>query len=103
MTIIIDNHVSFVDGAQQVMEITHDLLIGADQEKRYVIRLTVCALKRMYLQNLLDVLEVNEFIDNAVRIAGYISQRCIFCRSFIELVNRHNWKQLINSPMIRQR
>src|SRR5262249_25079890 len=55
------------------------------------------------LQDFLDVLEVDEFVDYAVRITCNVRESCVLSRSLVQLVNRHDWKQLIDCPVIGER
>src|SRR5215207_6482650 len=82
------------------MEIADDILIGSQEQHRQVVR---CFVQSMEIQHVLDVLEVYEAIDLAVRVAGDITQGGDLRRYFIQALNRDDGEELLDSPEIRHR
>ncbi len=83
------------------MKITQGFLVGTDQksaEKIFFIFLQV-----MERQIPVNPMRINEAVDFTVTVTGDIGQNCIPVRFFIQPVNRHNRKELLNGPGIRQR
>src|SRR6266852_4407726 len=69
----IDVNLRFVRRAEQVVIVSHYLLVSAYQHEREIVRLVRVQL--MQLEHLLDVVEVNECVDDAVRVARDIAKR----------------------------
>ncbi len=68
----------FVGRAEEVVEIAHHLLISADQHHRQIVRLA--RFKIVNLENFLHVVQVDEFVNHAVRITGDVAQGSGVCR-----------------------
>ena len=58
--------------AEQVVHVAQDLLVRADQEEAEVVGLVL--LQRVQLERALDVAQVDEAVDLAVRVAGDVGQ-----------------------------
>ena len=67
----VDVNLGFVRRAEQVVIVSHHFLVSADQHEREIVGLVRVEL--VQLQNLLDVVQVNEFVDDAVGITGDIA------------------------------
>ena len=63
----------FVRRAEQVVVVSHHLLIRADQHEGEIVRLI--RIQLVQLEHLLDVVQVNEFVDDAVGVTGDIAKR----------------------------
>ena len=86
--------------AEKIVVAAHHFLISADQKYRDVVRL---ARERVKFQHLFHVLEVDELVDVAVRIAGYVNERRVIGRLFVQPVNRHDREELIDRPVVGHR
>ncbi len=86
--------------AEQIVKVAHDVLICTGQEQADVIRITV--LERMQRQRLLDIRDVGEMIDLSIGVAGDIAESSLHGRTLIQPVDRHDRKNLAQSPMIEQ-
>ena len=87
--------------AEQVVHVTQDLLIGADQKNTQEIGLPrAFGVQR---QRSLDAVLIDITRDAAIRITGQVVQQARVVRRLIETVEWHHWKDLVNRPDIRQR
>jgi hypothetical protein len=57
----------------------------------------------MQFEHLLDVVQIDKLVDDAVRVAGDVAERRVFGRRLVQMMNRHDRKQLIERPVIRHR
>src|SRR5207244_1136671 len=78
-----------------------DLLISADQERSDEVVFAVFV--GVKLQHRLDVAAVDEAIDFAIRVAGDVGQDAAAGGLFVEPVDRHDGKELIDGPAIGHR
>ncbi len=86
--------------SEQVVQIAQDLLVGADQERPEHVRRVI---ERMQQQRAFDVPPIDEVVDLAVRVARDVGQHRRAGGPLVEPVNRHDRKQLIDRPAVRQR
>ena len=56
----------------------------------------------MYFQDFFDIFQIDEVIDDPVRITRQVDQRGIVIGRFVQPVNRHDGKQLIDREGIRR-
>ena len=68
---VVEADVHGVRVAEQVVQVAEDLLIGAEEEHAEVVGLAV---ERVQLQRALDVAQVDELVDLAVRVAGDVAE-----------------------------
>ena len=71
VAVLADENVSFVRNPEQVMVVSHNLLIGPDEHHCQIIRLVFDQL--MQFKHGLNVVKVNELVNYTVGIAGYIT------------------------------
>src|SRR5262249_11298116 len=95
--LLTDNDMGFIGQPEQVVETTHDFLIGPNQQQSNVVGL---AGEWMDFEDFLDILEIDELIDVTIRIARQIDECRVVSRGLVELVNRHYWEELVDRPVI---
>ena len=81
--------------SEEIVETAHHLLIGAGEEQRDEVRLT---LELVQFQHLLDIFEIDEAVDAAVGIASHIDQCREIAGAFIQPMDRHDREKLIDRP-----
>ena len=86
---------------EQVVEVAEDLLVRADQEDAEVVVLLLDL--RVKLEHVLDVAQIDERIDLAIRIARDVGEGRAPGRLFVEPVDRTDRKQLVHGPRIGHR
>ena len=94
---------NFVDAAKEIVQIAHDVLIGAHQEKTEVVRFQISVavgVELMHRQRVAHVAQVNELVDLAVRIAGDVHERGLARGPLVQPRDGHDGKQLSERPMI---
>ena len=96
---VINVDVRLVRRAEKIVVITHDLLIGAHEHEGEIVRLALD--QRVKLEHVLDIVEVNKLIDDAVGVAGDIAERGVLAGWFVQPMNRDNREQLVERPVIR--
>src|SRR5216684_1863674 len=99
--VLIEEHMDLVDAAKEVMDVAHDVLIGASEKDAEVIGLAVAQLVER--QCFADVMEIDVLRHLAIGIAGDVDQGRLELRPLIEPVDRHDGEELAESPMIEQR
>src|SRR6266567_3501392 len=83
---------------KKIVQVAQNLLIGAHQKRRQDVRLAV--VDRMQRERALDVAAVDELVDLTVGIARNIAQYRIPRRHFVESMDGHDWKELLDSPTV---
>src|SRR5258708_9305952 len=95
---VVETDVDGVGVPEQVMEVAEDFLVGAQQESTQIIWLAVVW---MQFERVAHIAKIDELIDLTVRIAGDVAQNGPARRGFIETMDRHNGKELVDGPAIR--
>ena len=90
----------FCDAAKEIVQVAHDVLVGADHENAEVINFARD--DPMQGQGVLHVLEIDELRDLAVRVAGNIDEHAVTIRRRGQTMDRHDREQLPERPMIEQ-
>ena len=85
---------------EQIVQVAQRFLVGTDEENGYVVR--VALLELVERENFGNVFAIDEAIDLAIAIAGDVGQNGAVTWSFIESMNRHHRKQLIDGPGVGQ-
>ena len=98
---LINVDVSFVGRAKKVVVVAHDFLISTDQQEGQVVCLA--RHQRMEFEHLLHVVQIDKLINHAIRITGDIAERRVFRWRLVEIMDRHDRKELIKRPVIRDR
>ena len=101
IAVLADVNVRFVRHTEKIVVVAHHFLIRADQHHRQIIRFAFDEFVQR--QNFFDIVQINEFVNDAVRIAGDVAKRRVFGRLFIQFVNRDNWEKLLQRPIVRHR
>ena len=93
-----------VDGAEEIVHIAHDILIGTSKEETEMVdfRPLAVAAQGVKRERVADVLEIDELLYRAVTVAGYIHEGGLARRVFIEPRQRHNGEKLSQCPVILQ-
>ena len=87
--------------AEQVVEVAENLLVGADEEDAEEVVLAIGL--RVQLEHVLDVAQIDERIDLAVRVARDVGERGAVRGLLVEPVDRADREQLIDRPRIGHR
>ena len=98
--VVFEEDVGFVHAAEQVMQVAHDVLVGADHEGADIVGLAF--LERMEGEGLADVFQVDEVVDLAVGVAGDVDERRLDRRAFVEAVDRGDREELVEGPVVEQ-
>ena len=97
----IEEDVGFVDATEEIVEIAHDVLIGADKENTEIVGLAV---ERMERERPADfAIAVDELADLSVRVAGDVDEGGVMLRRFVEAVDRRDGEELSEGPVIEER
>jgi len=100
----IEEDVDFVDPAEEVVEVPHDVLIGTHKEEAEVIRFGGLGMavdgEGMEGQSIADILEVDEFPDLPIGIASDVDESRFVSGPFVEPAERHDGEELSPSPVI---
>src|SRR5262249_27669199 len=102
----IEEHMDFIDAAEKIVQVAHDVLVGAHQEKAELVRLGLAAavsVEGMKRQGVTNVAEVDELVYLAIGIARNINKGPFLGGTFIKSVDRDDRKKLAKRPMIQQR
>ncbi len=91
----------FGHATKEVVQVAHDVLVGADEKDSEIVHLARNDL--MQREGVLDVLQVGEFVDFPVGIAGDIDQRPLVIRLSREAMDRHDREELAERPVIEER
>src|SRR6185437_10746523 len=86
---------------EQVVEVAEDLLIRARQENPEHVEIRVA--ERMQRHARLAGPAADETVDLAVRIARDVLERPLASRLLAQAMNRHDRKQLVDRPAVRER
>ena len=76
--VLIEEDVGLVHAAEEVVQVAHDVLVGADEEEAEVVGLA--GLEAVQRERVLHVLQVDELADLAVGVAGDVDQRGLAAR-----------------------
>ena len=99
--ILIEEDMHLIDAPEEVVEIPHDVLIGAGEENAEVVGLAGShAVDR---ECLLHVLEIDELGHLSIGVAGDVHQRAAAIGNLVETMDRHDREELSESPVIEQR
>ncbi len=98
---LVDVNLCFVRRAEKIVIVAHHFLISTDQHESHIVGFV--RLELVQLEDLLYVVQVDEFVDHAIGIAGDVAKRREFRGRLIQFLNRYNREQLIEGPVIRQR
>src|SRR3982074_2332499 len=91
----------FGDAAEQVVQIAHDVLVGANHKHAEVINFAGNdAMKRKRVAN---ILKIREFGNFAVGIASDVDNRALPIRGSCQAMDRHDRKKLTESPVVEER
>ena len=90
ITFFVDVNLGLVGRAEQVMVVAHDFLISAHQHEGEIVRLV--RVEFVQFQHLLNVVQIDELIDHAVRVASDVAEGCEFRGRPVQALNRHNRK-----------
>ena len=85
---------------EQVVKVSQNLLVGPNQKRTEVIGLILPGVQR---QRSLDIAAINELIDLAVRVTGDVPEHRRPTGPLSKPVDRHNRKELLDGPRIRNR
>ena len=72
ITFFIDVNLRLVRRAEKVVIVTHDFLISSDQHEGEIVRLF--RIELVQFQHLLHVVQIDELIDDPVRVAGDVAE-----------------------------
>ena len=96
----------FVDAAEEIVQVAHDVLVSAHQEEAEIVRLdgavAILAIERVQRQGVAHVAQINELVDLAVRVARDVHERRLARRSLGEAAEGHDGKQMAERPVINQ-
>ena len=98
--VLIEVDVHFVDAAEEVVKVAHDVLIGAGEEEADVVG--VAGVPAVEREGFLHILEVDEFRDFAVRVAGDVHESGVAVWPFVEVVDGHNGEELAERPVVEE-
>ena len=98
--VLIEVDVHFVDAAEEVVEVAHDVLIRAGEEEADVVRLA--SMPAVEREGFFHILQVDEFSDFAIRIAGDVYQSRVPVRAFVEPMDRHDGEELAECPVVEE-
>jgi hypothetical protein len=87
--------------SEEVVEVAEDVLVGPDEAEREVVGLR--ALEGVEREELLDVAQVDELLDLAVRVAGDVGERRDLARLLAQPVDREDREELVDRPRIGDR
>ena len=91
----------FVHAAEEVVDVAHDVLVGAGEEDAEVVRIAVAQIVER--KRFADVIEIDVLRDLAVGVAGDVDEGRLELRPLVEAMNRRDRKELPERPVIEQR
>src|SRR4051794_36442046 len=97
---------NFIDAAEEIVQITHDILVSAHQEKTKVIRFKLAiavGVELMHRQRVANIAQIDELVDLPVGIAGNIHERAFTRGTFLQTIDWHDREKLSERPMVQQR
>jgi hypothetical protein len=95
----LEKDVHLVDAAEEIVQVAHDVLVGAGEEDAEVVGLVV---ERVQGEVVLRVLQIDERGDLAVGVAGDVDEDGVDGRFLIEPVQRGDGEKLLQRPMVEQ-
>src|SRR5215217_5383997 len=101
VAVLVDVDVRLVRRAEEVVVVAHHLLVGADEHEGDVVGLVLA--DRVQLEDLLDVVEVDELVDDSVRVARDVAERGVLGRRLVEPVDGDDGEELIQGPVVGHR
>ncbi|MEY5016664.1 MAG: hypothetical protein RIS92_3022 [Verrucomicrobiota bacterium] len=100
LLVFIEEYMGFVDSSEKVVQIAHDVLVGAHQEDADVVRGPVQTVEG---KRILDVAEIDELRDFSVGIASDVDQGGVPFGEPVEVIDGHDWEELPERPVIEKR
>src|SRR5215204_2681473 len=101
VAVLVDVDVRLVRRAEEVVVVAHHFLVGADQHEGDVVGLVLD--ERVQLQHLLHVVEVDELVHDAVRVARDVAERGVLRRRLVQAVDRDDGEELVERPVVGHR
>ena len=98
---VLDGDMDGIGVAEQVVEVTENLLVGTDKEDTEIVGLL--GSQAMDRQHVRDVIVGHEVGDLAVAIAGDVLDGTLARRTLVEALDRDDREELVNGPAIWQR
>ena len=98
--VLIEVDVHFVHAAEEVVEVAHDVLIRAGEEEADVVRLA--GMPAVERKGFFHILQVDEFRDFAIRVAGDVHEGRVAVRAFVEAMDRHDGEELAECPVVEE-
>ena len=90
-----------VHASEEIMQVPHDVLIGTGEEDPQKVGFP--GSDPMDGQGFLHILKINELGHLAIGITGDIDECPTAVGKLVQTMNRHDRKELAESPMIQQR
>src|SRR5205085_12664176 len=86
--------------AKEIIVLARNFLIRGGEDKGDVIWLY----RQEWLQSkhVFHVVQVNELVHEAVRVARDVAERGVSGRRFVQTMDRHDGEELVERPMIRR-
>jgi hypothetical protein len=97
-SVLANKDVRFVRHTKKIVIIAHHFLIGSDQHYGQIVRLIL--FKLVKLKHRLYVVQVDEFVNDAIRIAGNVYQCRTIRWHLVQAMDGHDREQLIDCPVI---
>src|SRR2546423_112783 len=98
VAVLVNVYVGLVRSAEEVVVVAHRLLVRADEHEGDVVRLALD--QRVELQDLLHVVQVNELVNDAVRVARDVAERGVLGRGLVQAVDGDDGEQLVERPVV---
>ena len=98
--IVFEEDVDLVDAAEEVVEVAHDVLIGAGEKHTEVVRFPV---ERVERDVVLGVLQIDEAADLAVGVARDVGEDGVDRGLFVEAMEWGDGEKLLERPVIEKR
>jgi hypothetical protein len=95
-----EEDVHFVYAAEEVVQVAHDVLVGARQKDAEVVGLVVEGVDG---EVGLCVLEIDEAVDLAVGVARDVDEHGVDTRALLEAVEWGDGEKLIERPVVEER
>ena len=92
--------VGLVHGSEEVVQVSHDILVGTEKEKAEEVGLTVEGVKGKAGAS---AGAIDEVVDFTIRVAGDIDQTPVLGRGFMEAMDRNDREELFEGPVVDER
>ncbi|KRO59675.1 MAG: hypothetical protein ABR82_02315, partial [Verrucomicrobia subdivision 6 bacterium BACL9 MAG-120507-bin52] len=89
-----------VHGSEEVVQVSHDILVGTEKEKAEEVGLTVEGVKGKAGAS---AGAIDEVVDFTIRVAGDIDQTPVLGRGFMEAMDRNDREELFEGPVVDER